>query len=38
MGHQVSIESMRDSMTWLALVLAGERPTEPVPDFAASET
>ncbi len=35
MAHQVSMESMRDSMTWLALVLAGERPTEPVPDFAA---
>ena len=36
MGHEVSMESMRDAMTWLALVLAGGRPTEPVPDFAAS--
>lgn len=36
MGHEVSLESMRDAMTWLALVLAGDRPTEPVPDFAAS--
>ena len=36
MGHEVSTESMRDAMTWLALVLAGERPSEPVPDFAAS--
>lgn len=36
MGHEVSMESMRDAMTWLALVLAGERPSEPVPDFAAS--
>jgi phospholipase/carboxylesterase len=36
MAHQVSTESMRDAMTWLALVLTGDRPTEPVPDFAAS--
>ena len=36
MAHQVGLESMRDSMAWLALILAGERPTEPVPDFAVS--
>lgn len=36
MGHQVSTESAHEAMVWLALVLAGERPTEPVPDFAAS--
>jgi phospholipase/carboxylesterase len=36
MAHQVSLDSMRDAMTWLALVLTGDRPTEPVPDFAAS--
>ena len=35
MGHQLAQESMQDAMTWLALVLAGERPTEPVPDFDA---
>jgi phospholipase/carboxylesterase len=34
MAHQVSLESVRDGMAWLALVLAGERPAEPVPDFA----
>jgi phospholipase/carboxylesterase len=33
-AHQVSLEGVRDAMAWLALVLAGERPTEPVPDFA----
>src|SRR5947199_131732 len=26
-------ESVRDGMAWLALVLDGERPAEPVPDF-----
>ena len=31
MGHQVALESLQDAMAWLALVLAGERPTEPVP-------
>ncbi|MEW6476200.1 MAG: hypothetical protein AB1679_28405 [Actinomycetota bacterium] len=36
MGHQVSMESVRDAMTWVALILSGDRPTEPVPDFAAS--
>jgi phospholipase/carboxylesterase len=36
MAHQVGLESMRDAMAWLALILAGERPTEPAPDFAAS--
>ena len=36
MAHQVSMESVRDAMVWLSLVLAGDRPTEPVPDFAAS--
>ena len=34
-GHQVALESVQDAMAWLALVLAGERPSEPVPDFAA---
>ena len=34
MAHQVALESVRDGMAWLALVLAGDRPTEPVPDFA----
>jgi len=33
MAHQVALESVQDAMAWLALVLAGERPTEPVPDF-----
>jgi acetyl esterase/lipase len=32
MGHRVSLESVRDAMAWLALVLAGERPSEPVPE------
>ena len=35
MGHQLAQESVQDAMAWLALVLAGERPTEPVPDFDA---
>jgi phospholipase/carboxylesterase len=35
MAHQISLESLRDAMTWLALVFSGQRPTEPVPDFAA---
>jgi phospholipase/carboxylesterase len=30
MAHQVNLESTQDAMTWLALVLTGERPTEPV--------
>jgi phospholipase/carboxylesterase len=34
MGHQVALESVQDAMAWLALVLAGERPSEPVPDVA----
>lgn len=34
MGHQVALESVQDAMAWLALVLAGGRPSEPVPDFA----
>ena len=33
MAHQVSLESMRDAMTWLSLILTGDRPTEPVPEF-----
>jgi phospholipase/carboxylesterase len=33
MGHELGPESVQDAMAWLALVLAGERPTEPVPDF-----
>lgn len=33
MAHQVASESMQDAMAWLALVLAGQRPTEPVPVF-----
>jgi phospholipase/carboxylesterase len=33
MAHQVGMESLQDAMAWLALVLAGGRPTEPVPDF-----
>jgi phospholipase/carboxylesterase len=36
MAHEVGLESVRDAMTWLALILGGDRPTEPVPDFAAS--
>lgn len=34
MAHQVSMDSARDAMVWMSLLLAGERPTEPVPDFA----
>ena len=30
MAHQVTQESMQDAMAWLALVLAGQRPAEPV--------
>jgi phospholipase/carboxylesterase len=30
MAHQVTLESSQDAMAWLALVLAGQRPTEPV--------
>ncbi len=30
MGHQVTPESTQDAMAWLALVLTGQRPTEPV--------
>ncbi|HEV7865717.1 MAG TPA: phospholipase [Acidimicrobiia bacterium] len=33
MAHQVMPESLQDAMAWLALVLAGGRPTEPVPEF-----
>jgi thioredoxin len=33
MAHQVAVESLQDAVAWLALVLAAERPTEPVPDF-----
>ena len=32
MEHQVALESLRDAAAWLALVVAGERPDEPVPD------
>jgi phospholipase/carboxylesterase len=35
-GHQVALEGVQDAMAWLALVLAGKRPSEPVPDFAGS--
>jgi phospholipase/carboxylesterase len=31
MAHQVAEESLHDTRFWLGLVLAGERPTEPVP-------
>src|SRR5436309_14397797 len=31
MGHQVALESMHDAMAWLALIVTGERPSEPVP-------
>jgi len=34
MGHQVVEESVRDAMTWLALLFSGQRPVEPVPDFS----
>jgi phospholipase/carboxylesterase len=30
MAHQVTPESTQDAMAWLALVLTGQRPTEPV--------
>ncbi|HET9770908.1 MAG TPA: hypothetical protein VFS16_08465 [Acidimicrobiia bacterium] len=33
MAHQVAQESIQDAMAWLALVLAGQRPTEPAPEF-----
>jgi phospholipase/carboxylesterase len=29
MAHQVTLESTQDAMAWLALVLTGQRPTEP---------
>ena len=32
MEHQVAIEGLRDARAWLAEVVAGERPDEPVPD------
>jgi thiol-disulfide isomerase/thioredoxin len=32
MAHQVALESLRDATDWLALVVAGERPDEPVPE------
>lgn len=34
MGHELSLESLQDAVAWLALVLPGQRPSEPVPDFA----
>jgi hypothetical protein len=30
MAHQVTAESLQDAVAWLALILAGQRPTEPV--------
>jgi predicted esterase len=33
MAHEVAQESVQDAMAWLALVLAGGRPTEPAPEF-----
>jgi phospholipase/carboxylesterase len=33
-AHEVSLESIQDAVAWLALVLSGERPSEPAPDFA----
>ena len=33
MAHEVSLESLQDAVAWLALVLSGQRPTEPVPAF-----
>ena len=33
MAHQVALESLQDAMAWLALLLAGQRPSEPVPDL-----
>ncbi len=32
MGHQVALEGLRDARSWLAEVVAGERPDEPVPE------
>ena len=32
MEHQVALESLRDATDWLARVVAGELPDEPVPD------
>src|SRR4029077_4185324 len=32
MEHQVAIEGLRDARAWLADVLTGQRPDEPVPD------
>ncbi len=32
MEHQVALESLRDAADWLALVVAGEKPDEPIPD------
>jgi thioredoxin len=32
MEHQVALESLQDAHTWMASVVAGERPDEPVPD------
>jgi thioredoxin 1 len=32
MQHQVALESVRDAAQWLASVIAGEHPSEPVPD------
>jgi phospholipase/carboxylesterase len=33
MAHEVGLESLQDAVAWLALVLPGGRPSEPVPDF-----
>ena len=35
MGHQVTEDSVHEAMAWLALILSGQRPSEPVPDFVA---
>jgi thioredoxin 1 len=32
MEHQVALEGLQDAHAWLAQVIAGERPDEPVPD------
>jgi thioredoxin 1 len=32
MQHQVALESVRDAAQWLASVIAGEHPSEPIPD------
>ena len=32
MDHQVALESLQDAREWMARVVAGERPDEPVPD------